>query len=158
MHTVLFICKANKFRSAISAEVFRMLTEKLRVNSEWQSLSAGTWTENGEPAPKITLEMAGKYGIRKMDEHRTRQVDKVLLENANIILVMEANQKEALTSEFPQISQKTFLLSEMMDGRKYDIPDPDWKGIDPDEVTQEIIHIITHGYKKILLLGKNKAN
>ena len=46
-----------------------------------------------------------------------------LLENANIVLVMTHHHQEALQAEFPDVSHKVHLISELI-GRDYDIEDP----------------------------------
>ncbi|MDP3186600.1 MAG: hypothetical protein Q8M58_15180, partial [Anaerolineales bacterium] len=43
-------------------------------------------------------------------------------------------QKEAILSEFPNVGQRVFLLSEVVEGVAYDIPDPLGSEEDPPEV------------------------
>ncbi len=77
-----------------------------------------------------------------------------MLSQSNLVLVMEAGQKEALQVEFPKESGKVYLLSEVAEGVPYDIPDPS----DPDiathkEIAKELYELIKRGYKNICNLA-----
>jgi protein-tyrosine-phosphatase len=89
----------------------------------WVIDSAGTWTKSGTPIHSQTIEDARHFGLDVRD-HRSRQVTAELLSTQDLILVMESGHKEALEIEFPDQANKIHLLSEVVDGRTYDIPDP----------------------------------
>lgn len=154
MPTILFVCRANKFRSPLAAEIMRKIIDRLGEKTAWQVISAGTWTKGGEPAPQITIESGKKLGLNSLHEHRTQPIGADLIAGSDVIVVMEKNQKEAIAVEFPQSESRIFLLPEITKGISYDIPDPDHRGVNPDEVTNEILNLLTTGYKKIISTAK----
>ncbi len=154
MPSILFICTANKFRSPISAKLLQKQIDLLPNSADWQIHSAGTWTTDGLPPPPITIQIGHRIGLRGIELHRTRQVDQTQVEESDLIIVMEANHKEALINEFPSIQRKVFLLSEIVNGKVYDIPDPATPMVDADEVANELTQLISHGFDKIIELTK----
>ena len=47
-----------------------------------------------------------------------------MLKESDVVLVMEEGQKEAIQNEFPFAQNKVHLLSEVVEGVAYDVPDP----------------------------------
>jgi protein-tyrosine-phosphatase len=68
---------------------------------------------------------------------------------------MQASQKESIQVEFPQVTNKTFLLSELAEGAQYDIPDP-YESIDEidHELAKEIFSLVKRGYKEISTVAR----
>lgn len=122
MPSVLFICTANICRSPMAAGIFKGLIEDRQPLGEWQVESAGTWGLDGEPAATGSLRVMQAIGI-DISKHRARSVNAVLLQEFDLILTMELSQKESIRMEFPETSEKIFLLSEMVD-RFRDVEDP----------------------------------
>lgn len=116
--------------------------------------SAGTWAEDGLPAPRMTLEAAEKLGLNGLKKHFTRQVNTKLLGMADLIIVMEAGQEEALRYEFPFAAKSIYTISEVVDQLSYDIKDPDRKGVDPEEVGSVVCELVNRGSIKILELAR----
>ena len=72
---------------------------------------------------------------------------------------METGHREALRIEFPDQSKKVHMLSEVVDGLIYDIPDPFTREGEYDlDVANDLHKIIKRGYKKILAMAKKKSN
>jgi protein-tyrosine-phosphatase len=125
---------------------------------EWVIDSAGTWTTTGAPIHSQTIEDARRFGL-DVRTHKSKQVSAELLSRYDLILVMETGHKEALRIEFPHQSKKIFMLSEIVDGFIYDIPDPFTKeGNDDLDVVNELHKVIKRGYKKIFALAKKNSN
>jgi len=122
MPAVLFVCTANCFRSPLAAAAFqKKLSDEGMQN--WQVGSAGTWAVPGHHLARQAVQAARQVGV-SLDGHAARSIDEALLSGYDLILVMEAGQKEALQVEFPGQRQKIHLLSEVANGMVYDIPDP----------------------------------
>jgi protein-tyrosine phosphatase len=155
--SILFICTANKFRSPISAKLLQKHIDLLPDTVDWHIHSAGTWTTDGLPPPPITIQIGHRLGLDGIENHRTRQVNQTQLDESDLIIVMEANHKEALTNEFQAIQGKVFLLTEIVHGKVYDIPDPASPMVDADEVANELTQLISHGFDKIIELAKTLA-
>ncbi len=150
MPTIICVCTANMFRSPLAAAILQREIEQKDDPSEWIVRSAGTWTMNGSPPPPITRQAADRLGLFGMESHRTTQLDESLLDECDLILVMESNHKEAIVSEFAKVKERVFLLSELAEGKIYDIPDPTIPEINADEVADELAKLITTGYRNIL--------
>lgn len=69
------------------------------------------------------LEMARSFGL-SIDRHLTRMLDAKMLEDADLVLVMEKGHQESIQFEFPFARKKIHLLSQVVEGFSYDIPDP----------------------------------
>jgi protein-tyrosine-phosphatase len=146
MYSVLFVCTANICRSPMAMGLWKAMI-KDRAD-EWIVESAGTWAPEGEPAAQRTQLVLKELGI-DLWSHRSRQVDRQLLSQFNLILVMERGHKEALQVEFPEIVKNVYLLSEMIDAN-FEIQDP--IGMSTAEFLQtrnEISQILTMGSEKI---------
>jgi protein-tyrosine-phosphatase len=138
------------FRSPLTAAILQKKIDQLDNAVDWVVNSAGTWTTNGLPPPEITRQIGCRLELSGIENHRTHQVDEKLLEKSDLIIVMEANQKEALSTEFPKIKNRIFLLTEIVEEKSYDIPDPTSPGIDADEVANELAGLISIGFVRIL--------
>jgi protein-tyrosine-phosphatase len=158
MPSVLFVCTANLYRSPLAAAFLRNELKDAPGGIEWVIDSAGTWTKSGVPIHFETIEDAHRFGL-EVRTHTSKQVTAELLSRYDLILVMETGHKEALLIEFPDQSKKIHLLSEVVDGLTYDIPDPfSIEGKHDRDVANELHKVITRGYKKIFALAKNNSN
>ena len=79
---------------------------------KWLIGSAGTWAKPGLPASDYAQKVMLARGL-SMDSHRSRVVDKNILADYALVLTMEPGHKEALQTEFPDMAEKIYLLSEM---------------------------------------------
>lgn len=148
MFRILFVCTANLYRSPLAAAFF---SNKLRLDgqsNEWIVESAGTWTIPGQHVPARLLDIASRLAI-ELDRQLTRQLNRSLLAQSSLILVMEKGQKEALCLEFPSFQMKVRLLSELADQWEYDIADPVNSDIDMNEFIVEISRLIDRAYPNI---------
>jgi protein-tyrosine-phosphatase len=146
---VLFICSANRFRSVIAAARFQNLLNSHQVEENWVISSAGTWATKGLPPIAQAIHFAQTRGL-EIENIRSREVSDLILENADLIIVMSEGQKEALRSEFSNIEKRLFLLSEICEGQVYDIPDPIEKVDEtPEDLGTEICKLISSGFDNI---------
>jgi len=147
MISILFVCRANRYRSPIAAACFKDELIKRQQEQGWDVLSAGTWTMDGlPPVPEAILE-ARQLGL-DIREYQSRVVTADMLQKADLILVMERGQKEALQIEFPAYRQKVALLTEVAEGIPYEVADP---MKDPRNVNagSEVCRLIQTGFEKI---------
>ena len=151
MPQILFVCTANRYRSVIAAAQFKDELIKRKQDNEWKVISAGTWTSDGLPAMTEAIQKAKKIGL-DIQDHRSKVITRDLLEEADLILVMESGQKEALAIEFPSYREKILLLSEAANGTVHDIPDPILKPSDVD-VVAEICDLVHIGFDRICALA-----
>lgn len=158
MPSILILCTANMVRSPI-AEV--LLLKKLQNepdSKEWKVGSAGTWTLPGKPAAQKTIEVMQRLYKIDLSTHRTRLISRSLLRSADLVLVMEAGQKEAIRSEFPELSKRVKLLYEMV-GQVRDVNDPiGGTALDFEDTAKEIDDVLSRGLVKILKLTRGEKS
>jgi protein-tyrosine phosphatase len=155
MPSILFVCTANQFRSPIAAASFSKRIEREAASKRWRVESAGTWAENGRVAPAITLQVAGSLGLSSLERHLSRQVSGELLEGFDLVLVMEVGHKEALCLEFPSFCPRVYLLSQVVDGIPYDIPDPFSSRVTAEEAGMMLSDLLARGKERILKLAES---
>ncbi len=154
MPTVLFVCRANQFRSPLAAACFRKELKDRKMDSDWQVLSAGTAGTGRLPPLSVAVHEADRRGM-DLSEHASHGVHAEQMTAADLVIVMEWTQKEALQIEFPESAAKVYLLSEATTGTRFDIPDlGPWPS--PEDVTSLIERLIHDGFDQICTLIQNK--
>ena len=152
MPSILFVCTGNMYRSPLAAGFFLKQLQQARQGGSWTVDSAGTWTISDLPLPEQTLELAKSFGL-DLSGQLTRLVDQDLLEARGLILVMERGHKEALGIEFPSISGRLHLISEVADHLIYDIPDPVSSDASLAEIAAGLFQLIERGFRNIVELA-----
>ncbi len=137
MISILFVCTGNSCRSPL-AEVL--------ARREWSSLgaelavsSAGLHASPDAGASVLARELARDNGL-DLDEHRARDLDAILLENAELVLTMSEGHKAEILQRHPEARGKVFTLSEFSGlSGSGDVVDP-WGGeIDDYRRTFEVL-------------------
>jgi protein-tyrosine-phosphatase len=150
MPSVLFVCTANLCRSPMAMAILR--SKVGHSCDEWRIESAGTWAAKGVRANPKTQQIITEFGM-DISDHRSQIVSPELLKSFNLILTMEPGHKEALQIEFPEVSGRIYLLSEMI-GLNFMITDPVGGEIEEYRATaREIERIISDGFEKITRLA-----
>ena len=149
MVNILFVCSANRFRSVIAAVHLSSLLKRDRSTAGWQVGSAGTWAKNGlRPIPQA-LRFAASRDM-DIEDVRSRDVNREILNAATLVIVMTESRREALSIEFPDAGEKVFLMSEVCEDQVFDIPDPFEKDDKTgDAIGDEIIGMISDGLPRI---------
>ncbi len=147
MHTILFVCTGNQYRSPIAAEAFRNELMLDGRDAEWIVHSAGTWTTPGQRPPEEAMELARSHGLT-IDGHRTRSLTANMLAESDVIVVMEEGHKESIKAEFPFAREKVYLLSQVVEGVPYDIPDPA-ANEEARTIIDDLVIMIQTGYLNI---------
>jgi protein-tyrosine-phosphatase len=156
MPSVLFVCTANRFRSPLAAAFLTKALNDMGILKDWRVGSAGTWATPGQPALPNVVAAAQRYGL-DLSAHSSRRVRRPLLSAYDLILVMQASHREALLTEFPELGQRLYLLSDVVERRSYDIPDSlSEEGI--LEVSHELDALIRRGRDYICVLATSIYN
>jgi protein-tyrosine phosphatase len=161
MPSILFVCTANRFRSPLAAAIFsRALEEEknadtasvIRRAGAWRVRSAGTWATPGKPVLPAVQQAASRLGL-DLAYHRAERVSRELLSEYDLILVMQASQKEALLSEFPALEEYVYLFSHVVDRGMYDIPDTFESEQEVAQVAADMDELIRRGLPYICVLA-----
>lgn len=155
MRSVLFVCQANQCRSPVAEAIFKHYIKEFDIGSSWIVRSAGTWATTGRSAYGKMMMVAKEKQI-DLSRHRSSRIDDILpLSIFKLVLTMEIGQKEALRSEFPEIADRIYTLSEMT-GFEYDIDDPVGKpSTEHRETLLEIEQVIADGFGRIVELASS---
>ena len=132
MPSVLFVCTANRFRSPLAAGILKKaLAEEETVRTanwnigharDWQVESAGTQAVPLQPVLPDVLEAARQLGI-DLSGHRSQGLADLTLSDYDLILVMQESHRVELQSEYPELQERIYLFSQVVEYASYDIPD-----------------------------------
>ena len=157
MPSILFVCTANRFRSPLAAAMLQHSLQEMGLAESWRIGSAGTWATPGQPVLQTVSNAAQGFGI-DLSGHRSTRVSRRFLSEYDLILVMESGQKEALVSEFPELREHIYLLSEVVERRSYDIPDLLESEQGAQEIGAELNALIQRGLDYICVLATYLSN
>jgi protein-tyrosine-phosphatase len=113
--------------------------------------SAGIWAQDGLPASGPTLRVMRERGF-DLSDHRSRQVTRQLVAEADLVLGATPHHVEALRQAFPPAEQKIHLLAEMS-GESHGVVDPYGRSDAVYRmVADELERLVTEGYEQIRAL------
>ncbi|MGF1903790.1 low molecular weight phosphotyrosine protein phosphatase [Aliivibrio salmonicida] len=116
---ILVVCVGNICRSPTGESLLKALLPNKTIDS------AGVATEKsrlvGKPADTTAIEVAADNGVN-LNLHQARQLTSAVCRDYDLILVMEAGHKEAVTRLAPEARSKTMLFGQWIG--QQDIPDP----------------------------------
>jgi protein-tyrosine-phosphatase len=119
---------------------------------KWQIASAGCWAYPGMPATAKAIITVAGVGA-DLSKHKSRLVSAELLSQYQLILCMEYAHVDFIISQFPEITDKVFLLSQMV-GDEYEIDDPVGQSQEAyDRCAQIILSILQQGLERIRSLS-----
>jgi len=128
-----------------------LLSKTVPESIHWQVDSAGCWATNGNPATNNAINVMAERGL-DLSDHSSKPVIESLLAELDLILCMEKEHRTTIRRNFPEVSQRTFLLSEMVN-EEIDVLDP--VGY-PEEAyrktAEEIQAYLVKGFERILQL------
>ena len=132
MPSVLFVCSANRFRSPVAAGIFQkaLAEEETSRTLSWNIGQAATWVVSSaglqaaplQPVLPDVLEAACQLGI-DLSDHWSQRVDELDLVNFDLIVVMQKSHRLALLDQYPDLQERIYLFSQVVDNESYDIPD-----------------------------------
>jgi protein-tyrosine phosphatase len=89
-----------------------------------ETLSAGTYPVPKRLPPPVARDVSLEFGVR-LDEHRSRVLERRLTKWAGAIVCMDLRDYRELRTEFPEARDKLFLL------RSFDVRAREWEINDP---------------------------
>jgi protein-tyrosine-phosphatase/predicted ATP-grasp superfamily ATP-dependent carboligase len=128
---MLFVCKGNICRSPLAAAYMRA---RMKQEGRYGVIdSAGLETTEGKGADPSAKLVAQRHGL-SLDSHKTKKISEVLVDQADLILVMEPAQQAKLIKSYPGTKGKVFLLGCFEAMMSADIGDPHSRPIDDFEL------------------------
>ena len=154
MPKIVFVCTKNRFRSPLAAAMLRRELMIRKVPGDWIIESTGSWVE--EPLPP-TPEAFAEAEKRSLDlsAHVAQGIESMDIDSIDLLLVMEQGQKESILLDFPDITGRIFLLTELS-GTPYSIPDPYVSKEPFGDIAFEIESLIKSSLDLIVTLGSHK--
>lgn len=114
IRSILVICVGNVCRSPMAACLLR------RALPDCEVASAGLAPPVGANADPRAVRLLANEGC-DLASHRARAVDAIMVAAADLVLVMDNEQRRELELLFPQARGKTYRLCEFVQA---DVPDP----------------------------------
>ena len=152
MGLILFVCTGNLCRSPMAAGLLRQRLAQEGLADRYRVDSAGVWAVAGRPASENAVIVMAERGI-DISDHRSRPITAYDVHEADLILVMGREHKQALEQTWPQYEWKIYRLSEMVHKKK-DIRDPYGGSLDEYCRCADILEdYIQRGFRRILDLA-----
>jgi protein-tyrosine phosphatase len=120
VQNLFFVCTGNICRSPL-AEAY--IKSKIKDEDQIRVFSAGLETTPGKPVNPVAEVIGRQYGL-SLGEHRTTPINREMVLQADLIVVMEYSQRQRLLARYPEAQGKVLLLSSFRSGILTQIPDP----------------------------------
>lgn len=115
---VLFVCTGNTCRSPMAEAIFNKICKEKNINAKAES--AGVYAD-GSLVSTNAAEAIKEYNI-DISERVSKNINKDMIENTDLILTMSASHKMALNYAFGD-SDKIYTIAEYI-GENQDVADP----------------------------------
>jgi protein-tyrosine phosphatase len=121
--SVLFVCFGNIMRSPMAEAMFRQSTAGTHILIS--AVSAGLHAIPGGEAHPRALAASREIGL-SLVEHRAKLLSPEMVSQADVIFVMDFQNKAEVLALYPDAREKVVMLSAYADGidRCREIPDP----------------------------------
>ncbi|WHH57537.1 low molecular weight protein arginine phosphatase [Petroclostridium sp. X23] len=123
---ILFVCTGNTCRSSMAQVLFEEMVKDHGIEGI-EVLSAGTSVFYPSGASEKAIQVMRDKGI-DLTQHRAQQVTCEMIGQADLILTMTNNHRQALVTMCPEAADKIFTLKEYAYGMRpndvVDISDP----------------------------------
>ncbi len=140
----------------MAAGLFARQVNLLGEAARWHIASAGTWAEDQRSATLFARTTMAEQNI-DISGHRSRLLDGDLLHGVDVILVMTRHHQEAIRAEFPEVADKTFMISQLI-GQSFDIVDPVQGTLDDyRRCAADLQQILSDGYTQLAELADRAA-
>ncbi len=115
---------------------------------DWWIDSAGVSAFDGEQATNNTRLVAAESGL-DLTSHRSKLTSRAVVGPFSLVLVMEERHRRMLGEAYPELSERVFLLEEMIGGTE-DVHDPIGTEIaNYRAMADEVNTALTEGFNRI---------
>ena len=121
--SILFVCFGNIMRSPMAEAIFRQCTAGTHILVS--AVSAGLHAIPGGAAHPRAVAASSEIGL-SLAEHRAQLLSPEMVSEADVIFVMDFQNKAEVLALYPEAREKVLMLSAYADGtdRCREIPDP----------------------------------
>jgi len=121
---ILFVCTGNTCRSPLAEALMRYELESKELSYQVDVTSAGLVAYPGAKIAENVVMLLREEQIPHDAKRQARQIDKDLVQDADLILTMTADQLQQLMLRFPEVSSRAYLLTSYSGLLPLDIEDP----------------------------------
>jgi protein-tyrosine phosphatase len=112
--SILVVCEGNICRSPMAEGLLADALPGIALHS------AGLNAVLGAPADETAVQLLSARGI-DITAHRARQINRQMCLDADLVFVMEREQRHRLEKTYPEVCGRVFRLGDHAD---QDVPDP----------------------------------
>lgn len=138
---ILVVCRGNICRSPVAAAMLAQQLPERRIRS------AGLAALVGRAADPTACELAEVDGL-DLSQHRAQQLGMLLLNDADLVLVMSESQRLEVARRWPGMLGKTLHIGHWLEeeGTRRDIPDPFGKSPQAYRHVHQLLRVATDAW------------
>jgi protein-tyrosine phosphatase len=113
MGGILVVCTGNVCRSPMAEGFLRAALEERLGDAAPRVTSAGTMGWDGSGAMDESIWVAGEHGV-DIATHLARRLSADMVAEADLVVCMAGEHRDAITRTWPEAASKTFTLKELV--------------------------------------------
>lgn len=118
---ITFICSGNICRSPMAEGILKKLLEKSKISRQVEINSAGTLNLMPNRASSEAIKICHNHKV-DINKHRSKPIDRLILDEANIIICMAVYHYNIILRNHPEYADKIYVLKSM--NREENLIDP----------------------------------